>query len=298
MGLRDVGPERASDHLPVGVLGRRGPLRRWGVSVEGQRTSPIQLSLLRGFELRVGERPVQFISSAQRLVAFLALKDKPIGRGYVAGVLWPETTTDRANANLRSSLWRAQRSCRQLVATTGQRLALTPWVAVDIRSAIAFARRVLDQMTTVNDLGSWSDLAADLLPDWYDDWVLVERERYHQLRLHALEATCERLTAAGRFGDAIDAGLAAVRAEPLRESAHQILIKAHLAEGNRCEAVRQYQRCRQVLFHELGLEPSPTLRALLPRSEQEPPARWRLEDDGSTGAATYDKARVSTHRTR
>ena len=42
----------------------------------------------------------------------------------------------------------------------------------------------------------------------------MERERFHQLRLHALEALCDRLTTAGRYGEAIDAGLAAVTAEP------------------------------------------------------------------------------------
>ena len=55
------------------------------------------------------------------------------------------------------------------------------------------------------------DLAAlkgEILPDWYDDWLLLERERIRQLRLHALEAIrCTRLTAAGRFGEAIEAAL-------------------------------------------------------------------------------------------
>jgi len=113
-----------------------------------------------------------------------------------------------------------------------------------------------------------SYLTVDLLPDWYDDWVLVERERYNQLRLHAIEALCHHLTAAGHHAEAIDAGLAAVRAEPLRESAHQVLIRAHLAEGNRWEAVRQYERCRRLLLDELGVEPSRALQALLPVSQR------------------------------
>ena len=58
---------------------------------------------------------------------------------------------------------------------------------------------------------------GQLLPDWYDDWVAVERERLRELRAHALEALCHRLTAAGRFGEATEAGLAVVRDEPLRE---------------------------------------------------------------------------------
>jgi DNA-binding SARP family transcriptional activator len=226
----------------------------------------VTVNLLHGFEVCVGQRPVPLIWSAQRLVAFLALKDKPLGRPYVAAMLWPETTTNRANANLRSSLWRARRSCWQLIAASPQHLELAPGVGVDVRRAMAQIYQLLDDATALDEfeIAANGNLAADLLPDWYDDWVLVERERYHQLRLHALEALCQQLTAVGRYGEAIDAGLAAVRAEPLRESAHQALVKAHLAEGNRWEAVRQYESCRRLLLEELGLQPSPALKALLP----------------------------------
>jgi DNA-binding SARP family transcriptional activator len=123
-----------------------------------------------------------------------------------------------------------------------------------------------DECEGILNLRTLSVLSSDLLPDWYeDDWVVVHRERYHHLRLHALEAMCERLTATQRYGEAVEAGLAAVRAEPLRESAHQALVKVHLAEGNRYEATRQYQSCRRLLRNELGLEPSPRLQALLAR---------------------------------
>jgi DNA-binding SARP family transcriptional activator len=88
----------------------------------------------------------------------------------------------------------------------------------------------------------------------------VAREQYHQLRLNALEAMCERLTAARQYGFAVSAGLAVVRAEPLRESAHEALVKVHLAAGNRCEALRQFDRCKALLRTELGVEPSPALR--------------------------------------
>ena len=80
----------------------------------------------------------------------------------------------------------------------------------------------------------------DLLPDWNEDWVLIERERFRQARLHALEALCDRFSEAGRMMPAIQAGLAAVTADPFRESAHRALIRTHLREGNRSEALRQY----------------------------------------------------------
>jgi DNA-binding SARP family transcriptional activator len=235
----------------------------------GYETAPeIRLCLLRGFEVRVDEHPVPLIWSGQRLVAFLALKDRPLTRSYVAGMLWPETTAIKASASLRSALWRAHQSCSSIIDASAQQLALGTTVVVDFRRAIASAQRLLSREVPcqAEDVAAPArlNLSADLLPDWYDDdWVVAEREQFQQLRLHALEAMCERLTAAGRFGEAVDAALAAIRAEPLRESAHQALVKTHLAEGNRLEAVRQYERCRRLLLDELGLEPSSSLQELL-----------------------------------
>jgi hypothetical protein len=110
-----------------------------------------------------------------------------------------------------------------------------------------------------------------------DDWVGIHRERYHHLRLHAREAMCGRLAAGRRYGEAVEVGLAAVRAKPLRESAHEELVKVHLAEGNRFEATRQYQSCCRLLRNELGLEPSPRMQALLTSEITHPirPGAWR-----------------------
>jgi DNA-binding SARP family transcriptional activator len=253
----------------------------------------LRLNLLPGFELRTGCEVVPLISSAQRLVAFLALQARPLFRAYVAEVLWPETTSIRATANLRSALWRAQRSCDRLIGVSSQYLALARGVVVDFHVATARAHRLLTGEQAGDDIGDdleadlFADLFADLLLDWYDDWVLVERERYHQLRLHALEVLCARLTAAGRHGEAVDAGLAAIRAEPLRESAHRALIEAHLAEGNRWEAVRQYELCRQLLLDELGLEPSAALFDLIPAATSPAGASYRRRP-------AYRQARLQT----
>jgi DNA-binding SARP family transcriptional activator len=235
--------------------------------MHAEATSKTMITILHGFALKVGWTPVPLMWSAQRLVAFLALREQPPSRACVAGTLWPETTDVRANANLRSSLWRVQRACGKLVVASPQRLCLAPGVVVDLQEGIRIAHRMLDTFDGCEDIlnmGTLSVLSADLLPDWYaDDWVVVHRERYRHLRLHALEAMCERLTSARRYGEAVEAGLAAVRAEPLRESAHQVLVKVHLAEGNRFEANRQYESCRSLLHNELGLEPSPGLKSLL-----------------------------------
>lgn len=228
----------------------------------------LRLQLLGGFQLVLNHRAVPVTIGSQRLIAFLALHDRLLPRTYVAGVLWPDVPTGRANANLRAGLWRLPAPCRLVVDQPAQCLRLAADITVDLRDATALAKQLLDrtQHYAEGDLGGAArmELSGELLPTWYeDDWVLVERERFHQLRLHALEALCDRLTTAGRYGEAIDAGLAAVAAEPLRESAHRVLIRAHLAEGNQGEADRQYQLCRHLLRDELGVEPSNALSELV-----------------------------------
>jgi DNA-binding SARP family transcriptional activator len=231
-------------------------------------TQIVTLRLLKGFALLVGEKRVTLSSSAQRLLAFLALQDRPRTRTYVARTLWPEATTARANANLRSSLWRALRTGYRVIDASAHEMALATNITVDIHGAVTCAHRLLDDSSLCDDILTRQirdDLSADLLPEWSDnEWVLIEQEQYHQLRLYALEAMAKRLICAGRHGEAVAAGLAAVRAEPLRESAHGVLIDAHLAAGNRGAAQHQYEQCRRVLLDELGLEPSDALRHLLP----------------------------------
>ncbi|UMG91521.1 bacterial transcriptional activator domain-containing protein [Nocardioides sp. TF02-7] len=114
--------------------------------------------------------------------------------------------------------------------------------------------------TTVPDLLPLED---DLLPDWDEEWLAMERESFRQLRLHALERVAAESCDRGRFTDALSAGLCAVRSEPLRESAHRTVIAVHLAEGNFAEALRQYDGYRRLLAHELGLPPSPAIDRML-----------------------------------
>ena len=191
------------------------------------------------------------------MIAFLALNTRPLPRVYVAGVLWIDASERRASGSLRSALWRLRLARLHLVDVMRDQLQLAREVIVDVHEVESQAKRLLDSSCKCKE-SDYDDLpfSGDLLPAWYDDWLLIERERLRQIRLHALETLCERLTKEGRFGKAINAGLAAVNEEPLRESAHRALIKAHLAEGNPGEAIRQYRLYAQLLHDELNLEPS------------------------------------------
>lgn len=216
----------------------------------------LRLCLLNGFQLCDGDHEVELSWSARRLVALLALSDRPLPRGYVAGTLWLDLPESRSAANLRSLLWRLGRYQHQLVLSRRDHLQLVPQVMVDLHEAAAGARRLVGGQPAVDDGLDVEYLSRDLLPDWYDDWVTLERERFRQLRLHALEALCAHLTAAGLHARAIMAGLSAVAAEPLRETAQRALITAYAAEGNLSEALRQYASYRLVLQRDLGLEPT------------------------------------------
>jgi DNA-binding SARP family transcriptional activator len=243
------------------------PTERRAVADRFGPRSGVRLHLLSGFLVTVAGVAVQLPESVQRLVAFLAVHERPLRRAFVAASLWIDATEEHAMASLRSALWRLRRPGLSLVEANGAELSLGREVGVDLRDATALARRVLGSDHQAGELTAQEPmfdlLTQDVLPDWYEDWALMERERFRQIRLHALERLCQRLTAEGVHGEAIAAGLHAVQAEPLRESAHRALIQAHLAEGNIVEAVRQYSRCQRVLSEELGVEPSLSLQALV-----------------------------------
>ena len=225
-------------------------------------TPRIRLTLLDSFELMADGRPVTVPFTAQRVLALLALSDRPLLRHRVAGTLWGEASASRAGANLRSALWRLPAT--GVVDATASHVRMRPDVAVDFREAMVIARAMIDPSSSGE--GPVEALTRDLLPDWDEEWLWVERERYRHLRLHALERLCERLTDAGRFDRAVEVGQLAVAGDVLRETAHRVLIRAHVAEGNRGAALRQYRAYVRVLRDELDAEPSPSITGLVHRA--------------------------------
>jgi DNA-binding SARP family transcriptional activator len=236
---------------------RAPPIGRW-------QASGLRLELLNRFELTHRGEPIRLPIPVQRLVAFLAIEDRVVRRNYVASMLWVDSTEERAFGSLRSALWRLRQVEYRLVEATSCDLCLAAGLHVDLREATAWTRRICSDGWSLDDLDvDAAAFTSDLLPDWYDDWIVPEREHFRELRVRALERLCERHTAAGRFGPAIDAAYAAVRNAPMRESAHRALIGVHLAEGNHAEALRRYESYRDLLVRQLGVEPSSRIRELV-----------------------------------
>jgi DNA-binding SARP family transcriptional activator len=236
--------------------------------VEERVATRTSLSVLRGFEVRAGSDRIALPLNGQRLVAYLAVRERPQLRTTVASSLWLDTTEARAAANLRTALWKIRQLQDSLVQANGNYLSLDANVDVDLARLLAQARRLISPRAEFEPSDADAEtLSGDLLPDWDEEWIQFERERLRQLRVHALEALCRRLSQAGRHAEAIDAGQTAVAAEPLRESAQRTLIAAHLAEGNLCEARRQFGLYRDVLWDSLRLSPSEELQVMLTRDK-------------------------------
>jgi DNA-binding SARP family transcriptional activator len=260
------------------VVSHRASLRQRGIredkpslralppppSVDGAETGEaVMLQLLGSFGLRIDDRVVRVPPHVQRLVAFLAVHERPLHRAYVSGRLWIDKSQEQANGALRTTLWRLQRLPCPIVEVSTTHLALDASVTVDVRQLTSSTRRALRGEPLSEDDVERLVEADDLLVDCYEDWVLDERDQLRQQLLLALEAGCLQLLAERRHAEAVMAAHAAMSCDRLRESAVRVLIEAHSAAGNVAEALRRYDSFRAELATRLQLEPSGQLTRLV-----------------------------------
>jgi DNA-binding SARP family transcriptional activator len=227
----------------------------------------VHLRLVGTFQLMISDKPVTLSIGAQRLLALLALRDGGMTRSRAAQTLWPDMPESRAYANLRTALHRLARQACAAADSQAGLLRLAPTVSVDVRQVNTAAARLLDLERKLDPAYLSSSLGCslydDLLPEWSDEWLAADQIRFRQLRLHCLEVLAGRLATIGRYGAAMDAALAALHADTLRESAHEQLIRVCLAEGNRNEAIRHFTTYCRVMREELGLDPAARLSNLV-----------------------------------
>ncbi len=218
-----------------------------------------RLRLLGRFELSSGVDPLRVRPTGERLLAYLAVTPEMVTRQEAAAALWPDCTDARAAANLRSVLCRLPGGQGGLVQSSAGGIRLIPAMSVDVDEVSG----QLTHGSPADGEVSVATLRQDVLPGWPEHWLIPAREWFRQVRLRALDTLCDQHHAAGRLGSALDAALAAVGCDPLRESAHRRLALIHITEGNFAEALRQYHRYRQLVATELGLPPSPQFRRLI-----------------------------------
>jgi DNA-binding SARP family transcriptional activator len=227
----------------------------------------VSVGVLGGFECDHDGRRVRLPLGAQRLLALLALSDGGTHRSGAAERLWPDSPAKRAAGNLRSALSQGRRVAQTtVIESLGSRLRLAPSVLVDLHDVQRRAKEALDHPSLPTDLACESLAAAlgrELLPEWSDDWLMLERQRWEQVRLYALEGLAEALLGRERYLAAMKTALAAIAVEPVRETAHRTVVQVHLAQGNPASAIVHYQRYRALLRRELGVGPSSRLTRLI-----------------------------------
>jgi len=229
--------------------------------------SSAQLSLFGGFKLCVAGRRVLLPRHARRVLAYLALattRTNDIDRRLLGERLWPDSPPDRSAASLRTALWRIRREDHRLVHTDPERVSLGRGVAVDVHSFRCLVARnhSADFEPLPEELQSVID-AVDLLPAWDEDWLDLAREQLRHMRLTTLESAARRLSEQGRHLHAIELLLAVIAEEPFRESAHAMLIEAHLGQGNMADARWHLLTFARELWSELNVHPSPELLSKL-----------------------------------
>lgn len=193
------------------------------------------------------------------MLAFLAFHKDGVRRCSAAEQLWPDCTMQRAAANLRSALCQARRAgSANVIDSVDHCLRLSSPVWVDLHDVGSLAQEVLSGRGVPHRAadGLVDELGRELLTGWSDSWLLLERERWDQLRLHTLEALAQQFQVAQQYVPALHTALAAIAIDRVRETAHRIVMEVHIAEGNVASAFKCYQEYKAFLDRELSVAPS------------------------------------------
>ena len=242
------------------------------------------------------------------LFAYLAVEEgRPVPRDELAEALWgekPPATWEKALTVLVSKL-------RVLLTELGidgsgaltsafgcYRLELPEGSWIDVVAA-ARAAEEAETALAADELARatrTAALAASLvrqpfLPGDDGAWVEERRRELSQIRLHALSVQADACLRSGEAQEAAKWAAEVVELEPFREVGYRRLMEAHIAGGDRAEALRVYEHCRRLLADELGTYPSPETEAVyrsLLATPQQPDAQ--AMDEGCTagdpGSAT------------
>lgn len=223
----------------------------------------LKLNLLGSWQLRQEMTVLRVATRQQRLITALAMRG-PSLRSYLVGLLWPEYPEARALESLRVSLHLVSRQVPGLIENTGPVLSLNDRVDVDLHRLRTRIRALSQSGLDGEVVSSLHELRdAEVLPGWYEDWVMFEQSRLRQDRLRTFTTIARQALAQGIPEVAGAAAEAALDIEPLYENAVRLLVAAELMQSNPAAAFKVYERYRGRLRDDIGLLPSDSLRSLI-----------------------------------
>ena len=220
-----------------------------------------------------GDPDVNLSPAVQLLLAYLLLhRNAAHSRARLIDVLWRDIEPAQARSRLSTNLWRLRRQIGSetvviVQGTTDVRLNEAAEINLDVA---AFEREIgiflsapkLDAAMVAAAEGAIEMASQDLMDGHYCDWVEAERKRLSCLRERALARLVEHHMETGCDEQAIARAGDLLGLDPLREDAHRAVMAAQLRLGRPHLAKRQYDKCRDVLARELGIEPAEETRVV------------------------------------
>jgi DNA-binding SARP family transcriptional activator/energy-coupling factor transporter ATP-binding protein EcfA2 len=222
----------------------------------------LEVKLLGGFDLSFEGEAVDLNSRpAQALLAYLLLSaGTQHRRERLAALLWPDADEDSARQNLRNNLWKLNK-------TLGEGFIKADKVSVGMSDSSAY-RLDVDQLENADESSSDSLINAvsvykgELLPGFYEEWVMLERERLQAIFDSKMQLLLDLLLRENRWRDLISWGEKWIALGHIPEPAYRALMTAHARLGDLAATAATYQRCVKMLQDELGVEPSAETKAL------------------------------------
>src|SRR5512143_2645965 len=153
----------------------------------------LEVRLLGGFEVTAGKKIIGLPSrSAQSLFAFLVLNPGTAHRREkLAGLLWPDTTEEHARVNLRHALWRIRKALQSASSAAylqSDDLILAFNSSSDHWLDTEVVREADEAGPAPALMEALSAYKGELLPGFYDEWVVLERE--HIQRAYERKVAC------------------------------------------------------------------------------------------------------------
>ncbi|MBO0882524.1 MAG: hypothetical protein J2P17_19765, partial [Mycobacterium sp.] len=219
-----------------------------------------ELTLLGGWSLRLNDRETALMVRERRLVACLAIHGG-LTRCRAAEILWSQADIGRRLTSLRTTLHALRRRVPDLVVSDASSLRLSESVVSDFHELHAAMAGVTARRghQPVSDGHRILATTGDLLPGWYDDWVLLERERLRHQRVAALQLLARAALDRRQPRRAVRFATAASELEPYDDATELLLISAQVAIGHLADAVCTYRHYCRRLTDELGVAPAPRL---------------------------------------
>ncbi len=237
-------------------------------------TPSLRLFLLGRFRVERDGRSLLLANrKVESLLAYLVLYPQLHAREKLAALCWGDFPDAQARASLRNALPILRKFLgSEVIVSDRESVQLNPafplWV--DAREFQSEAGELLAASPPDPSLLNFDLYRGDLLPDFYDDWIMPLREHYRTLHLDCLLRLTQYMRSLSEYERAIQLSQKVLAIDPANERAHQHLMFCYVATGERNVALRQYEQCQRALREELAVAPAPETTALYQWIQQTP----------------------------